>query len=275
VSEEPTLLSDEAGRLLSAEPADDLRSKRLRLIEEGRTQPRTAEELAAANRAALLRERAARPALAVEDWRVRRWRETRRPLFASARLVGLEPSQDPGGRVSGWLERTESPTLLLTGPPTGGKSWAATAVGNEAARPGMLVVYWTATAFLDALREEHAESSRPRVFKEAANCDLLILDDLGRERPTPLGEEALPKLIDERYSGQRRTVVTTNLSRSRRAAAAALADHLGRPVEDDDPRVAPGMEELYGYVTTSRLLAGAVRVTLPARPESRRELDQA
>lgn len=44
-------------------------------------------------------------------------------------------------------------------------------------------------------------------------CDLLILDDVGREDPKPWAQEFLWTIVDARYRSLKRTIVTSNYSR--------------------------------------------------------------
>lgn len=45
-------------------------------------------------------------------------------------------------------------------------------------------------------------------------CDLLVLDDVGGEEPKPWSQELLWSIIDSRYNSRKRTIVTSNYSRS-------------------------------------------------------------
>jgi DNA replication protein DnaC len=146
-------------------------------------------------------------------FRQRAWDEalSRAARYRRASLDALKPQQDPDGMVSGWLD-TASPTLVLKGLTRRGKTYAAYAVGNEARRRGTWVDAWRVTDLLRYLRPAELEDGRAaRVWEDAAGADLLILDDLGKEKPTEWTVSQMNDLMDARGRNARRTIVTTNL----------------------------------------------------------------
>ena len=56
-----------------------------------------------------------------------------------------------------------------------------------------------------------AESAAAKV-REYLDCDLMILDDLGTEMTTSFTVSALYQLVNTRLSGNRQTIISTNLS---------------------------------------------------------------
>jgi DNA replication protein DnaC len=100
--------------------------------------------------------------------------------------------------------------LLLQGASVGtGKSHLAWSIALSLSAGGAWVVGWSVPALADAIRpgrDEHA-------LADAADCDVLLLDELGAEM---LGErgwtlDAWFRVIDERWGNERPTIVTTNL----------------------------------------------------------------
>jgi DNA replication protein DnaC len=142
--------------------------------------------------------------------------------FAHATLADLDATQDPDGKVSGWLDAADSGTLLLVGEPGTGKTHAAYAVGNAAVAAGWWALGWTAADLNDALRP----GGDADAYADAAGCDLLVWDDLGRDRITEWTLEQTQRVLDARSREQRKTVVTTNLR------SAALAEQYGNPILD-------------------------------------------
>jgi DNA replication protein DnaC len=182
----------------------------------------------------------------VNAWRARlehSWAD-----FTGAALGDLDDVQDPGGRVSGWLDGP-SRTLMLVGGYGTGKTHAALAVGNAAVgRPRPLwAVAWTVPDLNDALRP----GGDPTALDHALACDLLLMDDLGAERITEWTIEQLYRIVDHRVRNCLKTVVPTNLPYDDRGF-------------DDTPETArpvhPNLVERYGPRLVDRLIHDATIV---------------
>ncbi len=110
-----------------------------------------------------------------------------------------------------------SPTdswLVLTGTFGSGKTHLAAAVGNERLAQGDAVLFITAPDLLDHLRSTYGPSSEvgyDEQFERVRSAQLLILDDLGAENPSPWAGEKLFQLLNHRYSLRLPTVITTNV----------------------------------------------------------------
>lgn len=149
------------------------------------------------------------------------WRHRLPTRYAAASLDSLVEQQDPEGRVRGWLD-SAAVTLVLAGPADHGKTYAGYAVGNEAVARGYYALAWTVADLNAALRP--GADLPERTYERAVGCDLLLLDDLGREQVTAWSLEQLQRILDARNRERRRTVVTTNLSYEQ------VADRYGSPV---------------------------------------------
>lgn len=127
--------------------------------------------------------------------------------YAAALIDTLTPQQNPQGRVATWWENGGQTLVLRSEKPGVGKSHAAVAVGRHAVANGAWSAFWTAIDLNDALRP----GNDPAAYDVARECDLLVLDDLGRERITEWTIERLTSVLDARWSNDKRTVITTNL----------------------------------------------------------------
>lgn len=104
----------------------------------------------------------------------------------------------------------QSESLYLEGPVGTGKThlvWAAWRAIAETGYEGTLQA-WRVSSLLDALRPNRSEDDLVGMSQRAG---LLILDDLGAEKPSEWAAERLYEIIDERYLRLRPLVVTTNL----------------------------------------------------------------
>lgn len=100
-----------------------------------------------------------------------------------------------------------SNVLLLGGVGTG-KTHAAVAMARRRFEGGADVLFAPAVELLDDLRPNGPEGTMDR----ACSVDVLVLDDLGSERPTDWTGERLYRLVNRRWLEERPTLVTANLS---------------------------------------------------------------
>lgn len=90
-----------------------------------------------------------------------------------------------------------------------GKTWAAACAVRLAAEGGRRARLVTSRRLLEEIRGGYDGGDR-FALDRAARTWLLVLDDLGAERPTDWAIEQLTGLVDERVSAGLPTVVTSN-----------------------------------------------------------------
>ncbi len=61
------------------------------------------------------------------------------------------------------------------------------------------------------------------ILRPVMEAELLVLDDIGKERPTDWVEETMSHIVSARYNEKRITIFTTNNERRRRRHAARFA----------------------------------------------------
>lgn len=89
--------------------------------------------------------------------------------------------------------------LLICGPTGVGKSHLAQALGQEAARQGLDVLFMNTQKMLQHLNGGRADGSWERRLATYLRPDLLILDDFGLKPLQTPGPEDLYDIINERY----------------------------------------------------------------------------
>jgi len=102
--------------------------------------------------------------------------------------------------------------LVFTGGYGCGKTHLAAAIANHRANLGYPVLFVTVPDLLDHLRATFSPQSLvtyDKRFEQVREADLLILDDLGGQSPTPWVREKLHQLFDYRYNARLPTVITT------------------------------------------------------------------
>ena len=150
----------------------------------------------------------------------------RRPSrYADASYSTLHADQDPRGLVSNWWGRGPR-TLVLAGPSRTGKTTAAYAIANTVHADQRWVIAWTAADLSAALKPDGEHGA----YDHAVACDLLVIDDLGRERVTDWWLEQLQRVVDARCGNERRLVVTTNAAADPGQAYEQLVARYGDPL---------------------------------------------
>jgi DNA replication protein DnaC len=96
--------------------------------------------------------------------------------------------------------------LYLWGPNGTGKTHLAVAV----ARTCKYAVFCNTLHLFDALKESYATGDPCHIFEAARWAKLLVLDDLGSERPTGWVQERLYALLNTRWDEMLPTVFTSN-----------------------------------------------------------------
>jgi DNA replication protein DnaC len=119
--------------------------------------------------------------------------------------------------------------LSLSGPAGTGKTHLAVAVTRALIDRGVSAVIANVPMLLLTFRGTFS-GDRPERFEQLlellCRCEHLVLDDLGRERPTEWARETLYLVVNARYQECFATSLTTNLS------PAELQARLGEPILD-------------------------------------------
>lgn len=143
----------------------------------------------------LLKDAKFRESACVEDINYRPGRGIERSLMASFALCN-------------WIRHGSN--LILTGPTGCGKTWLGCALGNQACRQGMTVLFHRLSLLLEDLAISHGDGSFRKRLNQLAKVDLLILDDFGMAALNAIGRNDLLEVIDQR-SGRRSTLITSQL----------------------------------------------------------------
>lgn len=100
--------------------------------------------------------------------------------------------------------------LIITGPTGCGKTHIACALGNQACRKGLSVLYKRVPRLLEELEVAHRDGSLSRVRAHLAKIRLLVLDDWALAPLTDRGRQDLLEIIDDR-AGTGAVLVTSQL----------------------------------------------------------------
>lgn len=113
--------------------------------------------------------------------------------------------------VRGWLHDEARPShLYVHGRIGAGKSGAAWCALREHVETGGRGAFANTRDLLAAVRRTYNDDRAPDPIEGLADVDLLVLDDLGAERPTEWALETIANLVEHRYGNLRRTIITSN-----------------------------------------------------------------
>ncbi|MCB1629679.1 MAG: IS21-like element helper ATPase IstB, partial [Xanthomonadales bacterium] len=157
--------------------------------------------------------------------RERHWRDDRRlkRLLKAAKLKhadacledvdysanrGLQKSVIAGLTSNDWIRQGQS--ILLTGPTGAGKTYIACALGNKACREGLTVRYWRAPRLFQELALAKGDGRHPKLLRDIAKADLLILDDWATALLTDEQRRDLFDIVEDRYE-RRATLIAAQV----------------------------------------------------------------
>lgn len=175
----------------------------------------------------------------LETMRARRWSQIIPSRFVWATIGDLA---DPAGEhyqpvvagdLGAWAARPSGRNLLIVGNVGVGKTYAAVAAARLCHDQGMEVRFLPVGEMLDLLKAEMNGTGGAGALYALADVDVLVLDDVGAERPTDWTAERFYALVNRRWLEERPTVYTSNMPATRRSAPE------GYLAETLDERVGP------------------------------------
>lgn len=106
--------------------------------------------------------------------------------------------------------------LFITGTYGVGKTYLASCIANETIKNKNTVVFGTLIQLLDYIKDTYKDSdvSDKEYLNLYSSVDLLIIDDLGKEKPTEWVLEKLFLIVNNRYNNYLPIVITTNYTRN-------------------------------------------------------------
>lgn len=116
--------------------------------------------------------------------------------------------------------------IVITGATGCGKTYLASAIGNQACQEGYRVKFIKLPIFLEEMALSHKQGSFLKLLQQLLHVDLLILDDFGL---TPIDDNQrhdLLTIIDDRYK-LKSTIITSQLE------VKAWHQYLGEPTLAD------------------------------------------
>jgi DNA replication protein DnaC len=188
----------------------------------------------------------------------------REQLFRALRVSGQY--------VDGFLTesgRYAESGLLYIGRPGVGKTHLAVAVLGELIRRyrvhGMFVDFTSLIHRIQSTFDPQTADTKHGILREVTDAEVLILDELGAQKPSPWVTEILYLVMNDRYSRRLPTIFTTNYRLDPAEQKARGLDRGSDPVD----------EELLSRRIPARLLSRLYEMALPIAIEAsdfRREI---
>jgi len=105
-----------------------------------------------------------------------------------------------------WIK--DSLNVLITGATGTGKSWVGCALGQQACRQGISVLYMRFSLLLEKIRLSRVEGTYIKFLKSLSKVDLLILDDWLLEPIEPKDQHSLLEIVEDRYENNALLITT-------------------------------------------------------------------
>ncbi len=133
--------------------------------------------------------------------------------------------------------------IFFTGNIGTGKTHLAAAISNELLNKGYSVIFGNLISLLGKIKNNWEEEQK--IIKLYASVDLLVIDDLGKEKTSSWVVEKLYEVVNSRYEHYKPIVFTTNYSKN------ALIDRLAYIDESCGHAIASRLTEICSGVTVN------------------------
>lgn len=149
------------------------------------------------------------------EYRNERWR-AKTPVRFRDFSLSTHPDTTAATKARGYIDSRlpHGDNLLLTGPVGSGKTGLAYGIARDRYIAGGAVRIGNMVDILDGLRPadpSDTSSVDPVTVRHMTRIPLLILDDVGAEKPSDFTAERLYAIINGRYEARRPTIITTNM----------------------------------------------------------------
>ena len=173
----------------------------------------TREELEARN-AEKMAAAIAEDAKALKQGLVNRLMQERGPRTKSRTFKAFDPNKQPTAYKAcrAYVENGTYETgmgLLMMGTNGTGKTHLACAISNYLLASGTPALYDTWAGHLQKLKDEFEDGTR-RYLNLMKKADMLVIDDLGKDKGSEWNDEILYEVINSRYEHCKPVIVTTN-----------------------------------------------------------------
>lgn len=130
-----------------------------------------------------------------------------------AYVTDTEGRREALKKVQEWAQNPTK-NLVIEGSNHTGKTHLMTAATNELSRRGVYVRMALSSTIYNTIKEAYDRGAPEYLYKEIyTEPNILVIDDLGKERVTDWTVSTLFDVIDERYRNNKVTAITTNYNK--------------------------------------------------------------
>lgn len=153
------------------------------------------------------------------------------PQYRDKTFSDYEVTADNAQAVKAAKEFLASGTggLFFYGNPGTGKTFLAAIATQEFLKSNHSVIFGDVPSLLEVLRSsfDARNTKITDLLNDLATVDLLVLDDLGTERPTSWAVEQIYSIINQRYNAGKPVIVTSNYRLKE------IGERMNHPKDDD------------------------------------------
>jgi DNA replication protein DnaC len=106
--------------------------------------------------------------------------------------------------------------IIITGGYGVGKTHLVAAIAHELMKQGVQPIFGTLISLLDRIRSTYdnpnVKENELQILNNYNKCSLLIIDDLGKEKPSEWAMQRLYEVLNNRYENKMPIIITSNYS---------------------------------------------------------------
>lgn len=152
--------------------------------------------------------------------------------YVNASLSRWNKNQNHVEAVSRWMSGQKN-MLVLIGPPNTGKTYFCAAIANFLLQQQKNIRFYNPRRFFEEIQKTiSAGQNQYYPIKAIAESPVLIFDDVGASTNSEWQKEVLLDLVDQRYSSNLPTIITSNLEE--KAMISAFGERTARRIFSPD-----------------------------------------